>query len=791
MTTYYSDYFDYTTPVGDYCLGHGNGAGVSLMFAWNGDQDEFYDDNEFEDLARQRLNLLKNIKHDLHVEHHFFRNRSDKKIDEYLEHGRKIIRDRELAEQFRQVHADHLRPHSFSNRVYTILRLNTAKGLKGKDSRNIYKRWDAMNKTLLKEFESLRGFYPGAQLLTKEEYIKEISLTANPEDTEDRLLNLDYAYDLSEQIYFEKPALDEGYLKIGNTYLAHALIYNNPQMDMDWFLNFAVNTDCGVHITQILQRLDRGVALDRAASKSRRTAETADNTKGKYETAHAVGDIEAYQETVSMNDYEIYKNAFIFQFISTDVTVLDNTIRSVRNAVEENGGRLESGKSIQYHLYRITQPGQGANSKFFREDYSLVIAAMMPFTVFNTGKAAPECIRLTSSGEVIGYSPSKFTVGHEILVAKTGGGKGTQMGVEVLETYPFGLDYYILEYGDTFKWVVESYGGSYHRLNPDVCLNPLPDYSQRIEETKDDKTNYLPKAQIAGTVDALAFILLDGVRDLAMAERAVAENGLNELYRIKKDIPAPTLPMLLETYEKLDVSNDQQKTAKQLICNNLYNFLDTKTGEPFRGQDNLKLHDHLCGVDMIAVPESMTKFYLTFVALKYAHKAFFTLERVAKVVLDELHMPMKIVPEITSNLVSAINRMGRKEGAQAGLSTQGLAEITKIDEEVISSSPIRTLLVRDDQWDEIARRLDIPAGVLARWRNFDRNLDELPYRQGIRHLPSGWHDLFLTFPDLFLDITTTTRHERVIKREVEALTNDPIQRVRLLRDRRTAYEKAS
>ena len=157
--------------------------------------------------------------------------------------------------------------------------------------------------------------------------------------------------------------------------------------------------------------------------------------------------------------------------------------------------------------------------------------------------------------------PLNQIVPHSFTVAITGGGKGVEKVAQIAETYPFGIDWYIAEIGGSYRWIVESFGGVYSKIDPsEHVVNPLPPYMAA------DRGAVFPlDAKLAGgTINALSFLLTDGKTDLPIHHSAAAQSALQMLYAISPDgKEAPTLADLLVELERSgkEIESEPQRKA--------------------------------------------------------------------------------------------------------------------------------------------------------------------------------------------------------------------------------------
>ena len=479
------------------------------------------------------------------------------------------------------------------------------------------------------------------------------------------------------------------------------------------------------------------------------------------------------------NGLAIFKNAYIIH-LHGEREELKTAERDITDWIESAGGQIRSADYVQLPYFRAGQPGQGYRCPLFRPDHTWQVANMAPVQVYRTGERNPESIRLGESGALIGFSTSTQIVPHSFTVAMTGGGKGVEKVAQIAETFPFGIDWYIAEIGGSYRWIVESFGGVYSKIDPsETVVNPLPPYSVAAG----DAVLPLNATLAGGTVNALAFLLTDGKTELPVHHAAAAQSALQLLYAVAPEgKDAPTLADLLVELEKSDFESEPQRKAAHEMAENLSSFLETTEGRIFARPDNLVLSEGITGVDLKEVDRAspkLLKFYLVFLALRFNHLAF-ARRNPARVLLDEMHKFVAIAPDVMGRLISELARMGRKDAAAIDLVTQGVAEIDIIEKEVLNSMPLRTLLYRGDEWESIANRIAMPDGPLAIWKKYPYPLN-FKWRPALKSVGPDYYNLHLTFPEILLDLSATSPEDLDLKERIGLTTRDPMERLKLFR----------
>ncbi|MCP4237567.1 MAG: hypothetical protein GY770_28970, partial [Aestuariibacter sp.] len=460
----YHDYYSWQCQISEHAIGHADGH-VSIAFSWAGVNDQLFDESEHNQILRTRLDLLKRLSTHpgLSVEHHWFRRHDASVIERYIEHSQDIVRGHDLALKIREEMAEHYRPFAMSNSVVTVFTLSPTLGntsllssifrSKTQKKTQLWAELAAKLESIFKEFAS---DYPAAKLLSADfsqwlfnSYHFEFDTPAS----------IDHNYDIAEQIISDKPVLSGDLLKMGDRYFKAAIVQNNPALEPAWMLNIA-SSSCDIHIAQTLVAKDAVGVLNKSAEESDTDQRTATN-KDRDILVKGISDAQDYRTYITENGLSVFDNSWIIIFSGTNIETVRDTCRELVKWIGAAGGLVRHEASIQMHLYRVAQPCNGHHAQFSREDHAASIACMFPFTVFDAGHKAPDSLRMTSSFQCVGHSPSTLSVGHEFVVAQTGGGKDTQNGTEIMEVYPFGLDYYICEFGDSYRWIVEGFGGTY------------------------------------------------------------------------------------------------------------------------------------------------------------------------------------------------------------------------------------------------------------------------------------------------------------------------------------------
>lgn len=756
----YCDVFTWSHALTEHSVAHTDGA-VSVAILWAGLDCEFEDASgrarSWEVVGRALAALP-----DAHwMEFHLWRERSAKPAQDYFDYYARAVRKSPLAAAVRSTIAEHLGPQMFVNTAAVVLgRLPGPHGLGVRRSlRDQARSVDALENVATRLAEIL----PGARLGTTLEYA---GLIQKSYDKGPPLTSFDPWLSLAEQVIAVPPVSQKRSLEVNGRPLKMLYLHLYPHAEPGWILPLFSRPIC-LHASQVIVAADTEYAL-RASERADRLASGALAHKGRERQLAILRDMQAFRKTVADHDLRVHRNAFVVSVETQDLSHRDLAL--IVDSLQGRGGRVRDDDFIQLPFLRVSQPGQGYRAPVWRPDHAVQIAAMAPVQVFRSGSSSPESLRLGLAGQAVNFDYTHQVVAHGFTVAMTGAGKGVDKVATIAETYPFGIDWYVLEIGSTYRWVVEGLGGTYTRLDPSyAAVNPLPSRSGIPGE--------LDPLLASGTLNILAFILTDGRTVLDFHESAAGAAALARLYgpSSEKD---PGLVDFLQSLESLVDVSPEQRTAAQRMSANLHSFLNTPEGRIFAGPDNVQISPGISGIDLRDVDRASPKlltFYLVFLCLRFLNLAFSQGVQ-ARVLLDEIHRFVANAPDVLRRLVSEIARMGRKEGAAIDIVTQGISEIDVMEKEILNSMPLRSLLYRSDGWDDIAARIAMPAQALDIWRRLPYPLN-LAWRPAIRSVGADYYSMRLTFPRLLLALADTTPQGLIRKDAIGRRVADPLQRL--------------
>ncbi|MEK6750540.1 MAG: hypothetical protein AABY83_15280 [Pseudomonadota bacterium] len=790
MSKLYHQHYTWSHPLGDYAIAHTDGV-VSMMLLWDGfDTDLATHDATASQFSRV-YQLLHSLPKEIIAEHHWFRRDDASLADRYLAMNATIVRGHDVAIPLRNEMAAHISRLARSNQVALVLTMQPS--VVKSTLRNL-RAWSAKKDLLDQSRRALRletvardlsRHLPGARLIESRPYIDWLFFSYAPWLKS----GYDPRFSIAEQIIQEKPRLtDNGGLQWSNGYAARVLyLANYPQDWPGWFAQFA-GIGITMHVTQIVRAVDTQKSVKSAESGENRKREVAGN-KNRNVTRRELSDQALYLADITENDLREFRNAYVM-ILYGDAGMIDTLAKSIADDIALRGGQARYGRDVQLPLYRIAQPGQGYRCSIWRPDHTWTVGNMCPVQVYRQGETQyPESMRIGARGQLVGFNFSRLELAHAITIAMTFGGKGVDKCTTIWETYPFGVDWYLIEIGmengggGSYRMVVEGFGGNYLIIDPDTTVvNPLPPYQLAIAG------NELPlPVDIAWrSVRALAFLLTDGDAALDIHQEAVAIASLQALYVKMGDGYAPRLShYLAQLVNKNNAKNAFQVQAAKRMAGNLQSFLDAYP--IFDQEDNLHLTQGICGVDLVkvaAISPKLLNFFVVFIAMKFSHLASMS-ENPARILLDETYKLQSVAVKAVGELGRDTSRMGRKNAAYLDTVTQRDRELDAIGEEIIDSAVIVSLMYYEGDFDKISARLRLPDAVRSAWQSFP-NPFHLSYRPALRKVGDQWSHLHLTFPSRILDIANTSAKDSVHKKRACEQSRDLFERLQLFNELRSA-----
>ncbi len=786
-----SDIFLWETGIDQNVIGLKNG-GVTLGFSWDGSANRYASEHEVLHEFKHRLGLLKNLPSipGLTIEHHFLRENDASLADIYLQREKAIYPDGcpEIVQQTRKQLVDLYRPLAKTNRVITVISIGPAKAgiLSGflfkafSDVRN----WQKNTAKLMEFYRTIEHEYCGAELLTRDAYMAFVSHLMVPGSQ----TPVDWRFNLGEQFGHIKPVFSDGQLEVNGQYYKIMLLQNYQHVtESDWVFGFS-EADINVHVSQIIVPKKTDESINKRKKAADNELSTTGNSRGQLQSYNKNNVTQAYLQYIIENKLTVADNAYIVCLFGDDREKIDRMGRDFISSIQKEGGLVRADEDIQRAMFYIRLPGMGASSPFMREDHAEQLAVMFPFTVFSSGSAQPECLRLNNALQLVGLRPSSEEVPHELIVAQTNGGKDTQFGLKFIETYQQ-IRYDIIELGNSYQGAVEAVGGRYCTAK-DQIISPLSSYDEyqtaiKLAKEKGSRTVVADFARIQQT-NLLPIIKgINNVEGFSRAEEAVIGRAIIHSYENPVNgKQAPSLDIVFNAFEALKPDTERQVQARDEMAEELYEFLQTPTGSCFKEDDQFIISPIANAIDFDKFEGDLMKYTLAFTCSRFVTNAMAQARR-NQIVLNEYKVLLTKAPEAIKWVTLTIDRMGRKDWAGLTRITQGLEEIRSVDSEAINSIPNKTLLVRKDQHLEIGELLQMPPALIAEWMNFatpeEITAKKLRYRQGIVAENGQWHFLYLKFPELLLDLMNTRGEDKELRNYAYAQSSDPFERIALMK----------
>ena len=782
--SHYERHYTWSHPIADHVMAHKDGA-VSCLIEWAGVDAEMMDADDRLRYWPNLYRLLDSLPDGYCLESHLWREHDYSLANEYREKGQDMIRGQAFAGFIREKQADHLSQFARVNSTAMVLVKLPEKSLFSFGVKKKLIEQARAGDELLKTARDLMTHLESPRIANLQEYRKRIQQSIHREAFVNKCFP---AFNpqllMSEQVIPEAPVLDQSSVKLAGYYTRVLYLYLYPDVEPGWFADKLAALPFNYHISHILLSTDTRAQIQQV-EREQDLLEGMSSRRGRFTTAKGLRDMSSFQKLVTDQNLSILRNAFVIHLHGDSPEKLEDAIKGFTDCIEkdQNGGALRDNDYLQLPWFRAGQPGQGYRAPMFRPDHTWQVGDMLPVQTYRRGDSNPESLRLGACSQLIGQNFMDEPVAHSFTVAMTGAGKGVDKGTQIIESYPFGMDWYIAEIGQSYRWTVEAFGGTYTSIDPDKdVVNPLPPYS--AAEDYDPNVDDLPlNAKIVGgTVEALTFLLTDGDLSLSMHQRSAAQSALQVVYAFPdKNIEAPTLKTFFnvindeEFQEELLGSQEQREAAKHM-ASNLFSFLETTEGRLFTRQDNIQFSEGITGIDLnpvLQASKQLMKFYLVFISLRYAQLAYFRPNK-SRILLDEMHKFVEIFPEVMKPLIKGVSRMGRKEHGFIDLVTQGITEIDVIEEEVLNSMPLRTLMYRPDGHDDIADRIKMPHGPLNIWKGFP-DPTRFDWRPGIRCTRDAYYNLYHTYPPELLAVVDTS--DLNCKNRIANETLDPLERI--------------
>ena len=748
----------------------------------------------------QFLNEL--TKHDVIIENHFFRTADSELAKKYTQYGEEnITRSKELGLYFRKELADHLSSYGRANQILTVVSIPPkAMGFfKNKKQRNkIYSDKDRL-KIIIKE---LTSFLNGVNVLSKTELLNSVIGNINKDRYKHKTFNLRDDLYINQQVVKKPKWNEETELLCHENYFTRVLfLVDYPDAQIEWFSILSTIGGVDVEITQIIKPLDTNAETMKSARQGEKAGEAA-NSVGGEDVAGKIVDGNHFRQFVSQNNLAMFGQCYVIKLHHTNAVFLKEKSKKIEQDLTRTGITFCANREEVARLYyRVSMMGQGYKSPFLRPDHTLLIGNMAPIIKYSEGDTeSPQMLRLTSQSTIIADSFPENGVHHRLTAAKTGSGKTVYHAAEICELFPLGFNFYIVEVGRGFEWIVDMFGGDYFVLDAEkTVVSPFPCYDLdfKSEEESAEGHTPIPAHIIGATIEAIMPILM-GTSDYSKRDDlAHYQSSAEEIFQacylpnFKGNFDAPTLETYLNVGLKVIniLGSDPKKAAAKVMLDNLDSFLSRAEGKIFKKADSIDFNKPIIGIDFSVLLESenndLAKYMLTFIGMRFRQLAFAN-ENMCFNVFDEYHEFQSIDALLMEKLSRQMTRRGRKKAAYFNPISQAVEDMFKGGEGEgdVNQYTHKNLMYYGTEHGDIAEVFKLSDNALKTWKGYKDPIEgRYPYRQCLRVKGDKHYDLHLTYPQVFSDLTNSNPKAVSLKEEINLITNDPFERLNLFKEK--------
>lgn len=777
MSSVYHRLFSWRYPVTSNVVGHADGA-VSVMVAWSGFSFEMMD---FEERYRATASLyqaLVSLDPGLVMENHCFRYYDNNRATDYIEYANKAVRQPGLARKTRSDLAQLLSRHAMTNQLVTVFTLHGSKTVRVK---KYFKAQVANAEKIVKIIRPFLDRMPKARLASIDEFGEIIQRSNDPyRAREKRFFQFDHRFHLNDQWCSKKPEFADGFLRHNNTYIWIGLLDLYPDRINPGWAELLLNSSGAEY--QLVQIIRAGNTRKEIADAERIEKEEQQNIgmRGGTFVRGKVRDIQSFRIYLADNGIPVLNNTYMIRFQHTDLEHMNRIKNSVLDSLASSGARAQDAEKIQRYCWRIMQPGQGYQCAFERPDAADLVMNMAPFNNHDKGVEKPLFMRLSAQHELVYFDLPDNAANHSFTAGKTRSGKGAEKVLRILETYPMGIDQYVIEYGGSYRWVIKALEGNYLTIDPDTMfINPLPTY----EEVQQAKAASKFAQLSAFIINSMALILTGGKTEFDQVEGgnhhiSRAQQVFDYLYDEDSRIAGRVSPRLgdflhvIETVlSALEDKDGQDARSFRFLYENLNSFLASPTGSKFNSdKDGLDLTGDCIGIDIKPLVDSGDKqllaIYLVSIFMRITNKVISNRQR-AEMAIDEYHIPAELVPELTASITSRGVKTWAKENSHLEVISQS-PEHFKVARDVLDQINHRQFMYMENGHEEAQHNFRIPNRAYQIWRNLtDPSIEGLPYRHAIRQFGRRTYHLLEQLPDWVLILADTRAKALDIKDRID------------------------
>jgi len=476
-------------PVSDNVIEHHDGV-LSMMATWNGLRTDLISPHKIKSQwakFKDILHILSDKYPDILVEQHLFRERDVEMVPAYLaNHKKNMVRGHDLSMPIISDLAKLYSEHARTNNVVFIIVYKPKSGFLSKGSKRSQEKAIEYMRAFAQEFKNEFPEFIIKNINYYSEIIEQSAQRSRFKSNKASSLT-DYRFPLNEQWVVDKPTLtNDGFIEIEGAITKVGLLYMQPDANLAEFRRFA-NINCDLHFIQIISPVNTEKRIEKIDHNNDITASSSAKGRGRRKATSYISAADKFARYVSDNNERIYNNCWLVHIhgnpqktedqqkedINQVMTSLNGLLRNGRNAV----GEIRYQKNFQLFFWRVGLAGHGYCSNYFREDHTTQVINLSPVITFDKGIVGAPSLRMSDSGQLVGFDRFKSSVAHSFTVAMTRAGKGTEKCMEIIETFSNGVSWLGIEYGGTYEFLVHGLGGNYIRADIETSINPFPSKS--------------------------------------------------------------------------------------------------------------------------------------------------------------------------------------------------------------------------------------------------------------------------------------------------------------------------
>lgn len=773
----YSELFTWRYPVTQHVVGHHDGS-ISVAVTWDGVSFEMSLPNERHRLIASLYQALVSLDPQLVVENHNFRFYDRSRAHAYVDLAGEAVRNHAMARKVRTDVATLLGGHSMTNYPVTVF---TLPFIGRKRSAAEFKAQEKAVTKLSEVIKPIVDRMSGARLLSVEEYGALVQRANQPDLTRKSLFTgFDSRFHLNEQWCSAKPLFEDGFLKHGQTYTWVALLDLYPDQTYPGFFESILDASGAEYqLTQLFKATNTRNQITKAEKEEKQEQQGLGQKGGSF-LQGKVEDLRAFRTYIASHNIPILNNAFVLKIQHTDRNDLMKQRDTISDWLAGQGARIQHSESIQRFFWRVTQPGQGYLSKYWRPDAADLVLNMAPLNTHSLGAKKPLSMRISEQNSLIYFDLPDGAANHGFISGKTRSGKGVDQVLRILETYPLGLDLYSIEYGGSYRWTVEALGGTYITIDPDkVFIRPMPTY----EEIKLAKRNSKYAQLSSFVINSLAYILTGGSSDFMDVDGgnhhlARAATVLDALYDEELQVEGQDAPSLgdFQTTLELVLEHTEDKSSQDyksysFLRENLNSFLSSTNGQLFNSdKDGLDLSGDCIGIDIKPVTDTgdtqLISLYLTFILMRLTSKVISNRKR-SNLMIDEYHIPAEIAPALVESITNRAVRTWAKENSHIDILSQSPEHFT-VAKDVFDQINHRQFMYMENGHEAVRKLFRIPERAARKWEGWlDPGIQKLKFRRAIRQFGSQSFLIRSVVPDWILVLAETHPDKLEIKDRID------------------------